>query len=50
MRRISHFVVRDSVRNGLDNEVKESGFFDVRKYSICHGVLQTVIGVKSTQK
>jgi len=37
---------RDMFRRGLSNEVKESGFVNVRKYSACHGVLQTVIGEK----
>ncbi len=37
---------RDMFKHGLDNEVKESGFADVRKYSIYHGVFQTVTGEK----
>ncbi|MHC4328261.1 MAG: class I SAM-dependent methyltransferase [Planctomycetota bacterium] len=37
---------RDMFKRGLDNEVKESGFVDVKKYSIRHGVLQTVVGAK----
>ncbi|KPL22017.1 MAG: hypothetical protein AMJ75_08880 [Phycisphaerae bacterium SM1_79] len=41
---------RDMFKRGLSNEVKESGFVDVRKYSIYHGVFQTVIGVKGESK
>jgi ubiquinone/menaquinone biosynthesis C-methylase UbiE len=37
---------RDMFKRGLDNEVKESGFVDVKKHSIRHGVLQTVTGIK----
>jgi demethylmenaquinone methyltransferase/2-methoxy-6-polyprenyl-1,4-benzoquinol methylase len=37
---------RDMFKRGLDNEVKESGFVDVNKHSIRHGVLQTVTGIK----
>ncbi|MHC4165864.1 MAG: class I SAM-dependent methyltransferase [Planctomycetota bacterium] len=37
---------RDMFKRGLDNEVRESGFVDVQKYSIRRGVLQTVTGVK----
>ena len=37
---------REMFKYGLDNEVKESGFVDVKKYSIRRGVLQTVIGIK----
>jgi len=37
---------RDMFRHGLSNEVKESGFVNVRKYSIYKGVFQTVIGTK----
>lgn len=35
---------RDMFRHGLDHEVRECGFRDVRKYSFFRGVLQTVIG------
>jgi ubiquinone/menaquinone biosynthesis C-methylase UbiE len=37
---------REMFKCGLDNEVRESGFVDVKKHSIRHGVLQTVTGVK----
>jgi len=37
---------RDMLRHGLSNEVKESGFVDVRKYSANRGIFQTVIGTK----
>jgi demethylmenaquinone methyltransferase/2-methoxy-6-polyprenyl-1,4-benzoquinol methylase len=37
---------RDMFKRGLDNEVKESGFVDVQKYSMRRGVLQTVTGIK----
>lgn len=37
---------RDMFKRGLVNEVKESGFVNVRKYSACRGLLQTVIGAK----
>lgn len=37
---------RDMLRHGVSNEVKESGFRDVKKYSACHGVFQTVMGTK----
>jgi ubiquinone/menaquinone biosynthesis C-methylase UbiE len=37
---------RDMFRHGLSNEVKESGFANVRKYSACRGVFQTVTGTK----
>jgi ubiquinone/menaquinone biosynthesis C-methylase UbiE len=37
---------REMFKYGLDNEVRESVFVDVQKYSIRHGVLQTVTGIK----
>lgn len=37
---------RDMFKHGVDNEVRESGFVNVRKYSLRHGVLQTVTAVK----
>lgn len=37
---------RDMLKHGLSNEVKESGFANVIKHSIHHGILQTVIGTK----
>jgi demethylmenaquinone methyltransferase/2-methoxy-6-polyprenyl-1,4-benzoquinol methylase len=37
---------RDMLRHGVSNEVKESGFRDVKKYSAYRGILQTVIGTK----
>ncbi|UCG57682.1 MAG: methyltransferase domain-containing protein [Phycisphaerales bacterium] len=37
---------RDMLRHGLSNEVKESGFRDVKKYSAYRGIFQTVIGTK----
>lgn len=38
---------RDMFRHGLVNEVRECGFVDVEKHSICHGVFQTVIARKA---
>jgi len=37
---------RDMLRCGLSNEVKESGFVNVMKHSMCRGIFQTVIGTK----
>ena len=37
---------RDMLRHGLNNEVEESGFVNVRKHSAYRGILQTVIGTK----
>lgn len=37
---------RDMFRHGLTNEVTESGFVDVQKYSAYHGIFQTVIATK----
>ena len=37
---------RDMFKHGIDNEVKECDFVNVRKYSIYHGVFQTVTGEK----
>jgi len=37
---------KDMFKHGLSNEVKESGFANVRKYSAYHGIFQTVIGAK----
>ncbi|MHC4115923.1 MAG: class I SAM-dependent methyltransferase [Planctomycetota bacterium] len=37
---------REMFKCGLDNEVRESGFVDVKKYSMRRGVLQTVTGIK----
>jgi demethylmenaquinone methyltransferase/2-methoxy-6-polyprenyl-1,4-benzoquinol methylase len=37
---------KDMLRHGVDNEVRESGFTNVKKYSTCHSVFQTVIGTK----
>ena len=36
---------RDMFKHGLDNEVRESGFVNLKKYPIYHGIFQTVIGV-----
>jgi len=37
---------REMFKRGLNNEVRECGFVDVQKYSMRHGVLQTVKGIK----
>lgn len=37
---------RDMMRIGVVNEVKEVGFTNIKKYSICNGVFQTVIAEK----
>ena len=37
---------RDMLKHGLINEVEDSGFANVRKYSSYHGIFQTVIGTK----
>lgn len=37
---------RDMFRHGLTNEVTESGFVDVQKYSAYRGIFQTVIATK----
>ncbi|MFC1712225.1 class I SAM-dependent methyltransferase [Candidatus Poribacteria bacterium] len=37
---------RDLMKHGLVNEVKESGFVNVRKYPSHHGIFQTVIGTR----
>ena len=37
---------REMFKYGLDNEVKESGFVDVKKHSTHRGVFQTVTGMK----
>jgi ubiquinone/menaquinone biosynthesis C-methylase UbiE len=41
---------RDMFKHGIDNEVKEVDFVNVRKYSIYHGVFQTVIGEKKESR
>lgn len=37
---------RDMLRHGVSNELKESGFINVTKYSAYRGIFQTVIGTK----
>ena len=37
---------RDMFRHGLSNEVQESGFVNVKKYSAYRGIFQTVIATK----
>jgi ubiquinone/menaquinone biosynthesis C-methylase UbiE len=38
---------RELMRIGLKNEVREVGFVNIKKYSIYHGVFQTVTGIKT---
>jgi demethylmenaquinone methyltransferase/2-methoxy-6-polyprenyl-1,4-benzoquinol methylase len=38
---------RDMLKHGLEHEVKESGFSDVRKIPKCNGILQVVLGLKT---
>ena len=37
---------RDMLKHGLSNEVRESGFVNVRKYPAYKGIFQTVVGVE----
>lgn len=37
---------KDMLNRGLVNEVREAGFKNVEKYTICKGVFQTVVGTK----
>lgn len=40
---------RDMIRNGLGNEVIESGFTELQKIPYCNGIFQTVLGKKQGQ-
>ena len=41
---------RDMLNNGLGNELKETGFKEIKKTSKSNGIFQTVQGVKDSLK